>query len=227
MYFEGKIKILGKIDVGGIKKSLLAIEDSVWEIESRRKDNKNFRDCQTIWLRLHMETLDNLLHTVNIIDRYNIEDFKIQCNKLVNQIEQIVGGSTIRASIIRLPSNQQIHRHMDGPYNIFKYCHRIVLPLMHNNTPYLYFDDDQFILEDGVLYDTNGYRPHWAKNDKDNYIYTAVFDILPKDETAVIIQDHPDTPKIWEWLREIGGKKKLRQLFGSDDWQIVMNNAKK
>lgn len=226
MYLDGKIKVLGKVNVSGIKKSLLDIDDTVWELDLRRKDNKNFRDCHTIWLRQHMETLDNFLHTVNVIDMYKNEEFKIQWNILVDQIEQIVGGTTIRSCIIRLPSNHQVHRHIDGPYNIFKYCHRIVLPLIHNDTPYLYFDDAQFVLEEGILYNTNGYTPHWAKNDKDSYIYTAVIDVLPNNETAMIVQDHPNTVATWKWLTDVGVKKSYDNHL-LDKWKIVLDSAKK
>jgi hypothetical protein len=47
-------------------------------------------------------------------------------------------------------------------------------------------------MEEGVIYDTNGYLPHRAYNGGDTSRYTFVFDIMPKDETAMTI-------KFYEW----------------------------
>jgi hypothetical protein len=225
MYFENKVRILGKLDVTSIKKSLLELPDTLWDQDNRRKVNKNFSDCHSVWLRNHHETHDNFLHTVNNIETYKNAEFKNSWVDLSRQIEKIINGSTVRACIIRLLPGHKVYRHMDGPYNIFKYCHRIVLPIIHNSTPYLYFDDEQFVFEDGVLYDTNGYVPHWAENNGTKNIYTAVLDVLPVSETAVTIQEHLNTPEVYKWLDEIGVKKSYDNCLLAN-WEKHLNDAK-
>jgi hypothetical protein len=39
-------------------------------------------------------------------------------------------------------------------------------------------------------------------------MYIAIFDILPVNETAVTVQEHPNTPEAWAWLKENTAKKK-------------------
>jgi hypothetical protein len=225
MYLDEKFRILGNVDVSDIKKLILELPEFVWNQDHRRKVNKNFSDSHSVWLRNHIETRDNFLHTINNIHVYENKEFKNSWINLSSRIEKIVNGSIVRSCIIRLAPNHEVHRHTDGPFNVFRYCHRIVLPIIHDTTPYMYYDDDQYVFEEGVIYDTNGYLPHWAKNNSSSNIYTAVLDILPVNETAVSIQEHPNTPETYKWLNEIGVKKTFDNCL-LPHWEKILEDAK-
>ena len=90
MYLDGKVQILGKLNVTDIKKSLLELSEMVWAQDSRRKVNKNFSDCHSLWLQNHTETLDNFLHTINNINICENEEFKNSWVNLLNQVEKII-----------------------------------------------------------------------------------------------------------------------------------------
>jgi len=207
MYTEGKLKALGKIDTSGMAQTLLMLDESVWEIDRRRFFNKNFSDSHSLWIREHKESHDNFLHTVDMLDSYSDSRFIEQWNILHTRVKQIVSGTDVRSLIIRLAPGNTIHKHIDGKHKVFKYCQRIILPVIGNSLPFLFYDDEPFVLEDGVLYDSNGLLPHWAVNNGTSAVYTAVFDILPVGETAVTVQEHPNTPEAWSWLNDNTIKK--------------------
>jgi hypothetical protein len=89
----------------------------------------------------------------------------------------------------------------------------------------LYFDDDQYVFEEGVVHDTNGYLPHWAQNNSSGNIYTAVIDVLAVEETSVTIQEHPNTPETYKWLNEIGVKKSYDNRL-LPQWKKYLDDAK-
>lgn len=221
MYTEGKLKILGKINTSGIAQALLTLDESVWEIDRRRFVNKNFSDTHTLWIREHRESHDNFLHTIDMLDLYRDCHFIEYWNTLQTQVKRLVNGTDVRSLIIRLAPGNTIHKHIDGNHNVFKYCQRIILPIISNSSPFLFYDDESFVLEDGVLYDSNGFLPHWAVNNGTSAVYTAIFDILPVDETAVVVQNHPNTPKAWAWLNENTIKKKHNNK-AMEDWKQLL-----
>lgn len=223
MYTEGKLKALDKIDTSSMAQTLLMLDESVWETDRRRFVNKNFSDTHTLWIREHRESHDNFLHTVDMLDSYSGSRFIEQWNTLHTQVKHLVSGTDVRSLIIRLAPGNTIHKHIDGNHNVFKYCQRIILPIIGNLFPFLFYDDESFVLEDGVLYDSNGFLPHWAVNNGTSTVYIAIFDILPVDETAVTVQEHPNTSAAWLWLNENTIKKKHNNK-AMDDWKQLLKD---
>jgi hypothetical protein len=193
MYFEERVRIFGKVDVGPLKAPLLAVPETSWEKDWRRRANPNFADSHTLWMAMSPLTEDNIFHVFDSLVLCNHKEFEQEYLKIATQVEEAAKGIIVRAGIIRLPAGHEVHRHVDGKHNLMKYCHRILLPVITNPKALFHYDDgEQYFMEEGVIYDTNGYLPHRAYNGGDTSRYTFVFDIMPKDETAMTI-------KFYEW----------------------------
>lgn len=202
MYTDGKLKVIGSVNTSGTEQALLTFGEGAWEADQRRKVNKNFADTHSLWLQQHSESHDDFLHTVNMLDSYNNIEFNKHWIPLFDQVATIVGGTVVRALVIRMAPGCVIQKHMDGLHKVFKYCNRIILPITSNDQPFLFYDDESFVLDAGVLYDSNGFVPHWAVNNGSSNVYIAIFDVLPANENAVTVQEHPNNPASWAWLKE-------------------------
>ena len=203
MFFDGKIKTIGKVEVTLLQSLLTSIPESSWETDKRRVVNSNFSESHTLWICEFIQTNDNGLHYFDKISQLN-SDLQSAWRMLHAQIEDIVKGTCVKSGIIRLFPGKKIDRHVDGNYNIFKYCHRIVVPITANSQDFMFYDDGNNIaLDEGIVYDNNGYLPHWAINNGTETLYTAVFDILPKTNTELTPILHLDIKEEWEKIKKI------------------------
>lgn len=202
MYTDGKLKVIDQANVQDIKELLLTFNELAWEADQRRHVNKNFSETHTLWLQQHSESHDSFLYTVDMLGSYNNQEFNSKWIPLCSKVENALSGKIVRALIIRTRPGKTINRHMDGLHNVFKYCHRIILPITSNSFPFLFYDDESFILDEGTMYDSNGFVPHWAVNNGTDDVYTAIFDVLPDQETSVAIKELPNIPETWKWLKE-------------------------
>lgn len=204
MFFDGKIKTVGKVDITLLKQLLPLIAEDMWEFDNRRIINSNFSESHTVWFREFFPTTDDGLHYFDKLASFKNNNITFAWATLTNQLEEIVNGKCVKSGVIRLFPGKKIERHVDGNTNIFKYCHRIVVPITSNNKDFLYYDDgNNIVLDEGIVYDSNGYLPHWVINNGTEILYTAVFDLFPNTDTHLTPIFHHDTKEERKKLKEI------------------------
>ena len=180
MYFDLDIIPLGPIDILSIKSLIKDIPESAWEQDKRRLANKNFEETHTLWLRLMPMTADKIFHVFENLQVCGVPTLEKKIDNLHLDIEKALDGFIIRSSIIRLEPGNHVHRHVDGIHPLFVYGRRLIIPIITN--PYVIFqyeDDRNYNLQEGIIYDTNGFVPHCTVNNGSETRYQFVIDLLP------------------------------------------------
>jgi hypothetical protein len=195
-WFPGSaVRELGRINVDFIKSSLLGLPESVWESDERRERNSNFKQVYTIWPRLMPFTNDGIFHVFENLKMFSI-DFQKNCDKFHKLFEQQFSGKIVRSSIIRVRPGEEVSKHTDGTHIANDYCQRIIIPILTNPDVVFFCDgiDDilpvNYFLQEGVVYDTNGYIPHSVINNGTTTRYNFVFDFLPYSEHPAVPVKH-------------------------------------
>jgi len=191
-WFPGSaVRELGRIDVDFIKSPLLELSEDVWQSDERRERNSNFNKVYTIWLRLMPFTNDGVFHVFENLDMFNHAEFQKNCNMFHHIFEQKFNGIIVRSSVIRVRPGEEISKHTDGTHMVNDCCQRIIIPILTNPDVIFFCDgiDDilkkDYSLEEGIVYDTNGYIPHGVINYGTTTRYNFVFDFLPNLENLV------------------------------------------
>lgn len=224
MWFDGKIKVLGNVDVTSLQKLLPLIDENKWEFDNRRIINSNFSESHTLWLREFVPTNDDGLHYFDRLPRFNT--LEVAWNKFNTEIETLSNGECVKSGVIRLLPGKKVDRHVDGNTNIFKYCHRIIVPITSNAYDFMHYDDNNNLaLDEGVVYDSNGYLPHWAINHGEEILYTAVFDIFPHTDKHLTAIFHPDTIEERTKLKELQVKTVHKNQM-LPNWEYYYNLEK-
>ncbi|NBP58609.1 hypothetical protein EBU71_19140 [bacterium] len=100
MWFDGKIKTLGEVEVTNLKELLPLIDESYWLSDNRRSVNANFSETHTLWIREFVPTNDNDLHYFDRLSKY--VSLTTEWAILNTEIENIVKGECVKSGIIRL-----------------------------------------------------------------------------------------------------------------------------
>lgn len=179
MYFDGVVRIMGKIDISEMQPLISDIPESAWQKDWRKNVNPNFYDSHSIWMKSMPFTKDKIFHVFDSSCTCEHTDFQSAYLKFQQQLENMLDGKVVRSCIIRLIPGNSVKRHIDGQHDIFRYCYRIIIPIKTNDRSVLKYDDHEFVLEEGIVYDTNPYLPHSTFNGGDSDRYQAVIDVFP------------------------------------------------
>ena len=225
MYFEGELRSYGTVNVEPFKKPLLDVHEDFWITDPRYKVNKNFKDSRTLWIYTMPLTPDGIFH---IFDKSSLfsQEFNDTYSELNKQVEDLTNGIVIRSGIIRLEPGMSVARHIDGNHLMMQTCHRMLLAVITNDKMIYKTDSQDYFLDEGVLYDVNGYIPHSTHNNGDTARYSFAFDVLPKESIDKV------SIKRYNWDEELFNKiaatvpnKPINGLI--DNWQQHLENAKK
>ena len=240
------VKNFAHYDVSEFKKRLPSIADAVWAKDQRRGSNIHFYDSTTLWLRKmpnRTPRLSNYGHgdTFHVFEDIDFGDteFDALCRSFQADFESRFIGQLIRSSIIRLLPGEHIKKHIDGDENLHRYCHRLILPIMTNPLVVMDYDgpDDypakQYILDENVVYDTNGYVPHSVTNNSQQVRYAFVLDFLPNNscnmQTKIYHEWNEDE---WQKTSESGQRRilgpelKYPGIMTSMKWLDLYNSKK-
>lgn len=205
-FANSAFKEFGKFDVSYLKKSLIEISETIWDQDPRNKCNHHFYETSTLWLRKLPETHYGYNEIFHVFENINFghKEFETQCYKFHQEFEQQFNGMLIRSCIIRLLPGQRVEKHIDGDENLHRYCHRLILPIITNPQVIMScsetddYPECHAILEENIVYDTNGYVPHRVVNHGVTPRYALVLDFL--SNTMV----HPMSIKFYtDWTEEL------------------------
>lgn len=215
MYFDGVVRIMGKIDVSEMKSLVEEIPESAWESDWRKNVNPNFYDSHSVWMKSMPFTKDKIFHAFDSSCTCQHDGFQQAYLDFQRQLENMLDGIVVRSCIIRLTSNNSVKRHIDGQHDIFRYCYRIIIPILTNSKSILKYDDHEFVLEEGIVYDTNPYLPHSTFNGGETNRYQAVIDVfpntVPENEITLRLYDVWD-PKLCKSLEPKGPVDRNNEL---------------
>jgi hypothetical protein len=181
MYFDGDIKEIGSIDIYDLAESMRLIPEETWQKDWRKKVNPNFTQSHSIWPVSLPFTNDNVFHVFDSLVTCDNEDFGRVYRNFSDQLETQLNGKILRSCIIRLAPGNGVSRHIDGTHPVFRHCLRLIIPVITNDKAVLRYDNGEYVLKSGIIYDTNPYLPHSTYNGGDSYRYQAVVDLLPND----------------------------------------------
>lgn len=219
MYFNGVVRILGKIDISGIKSTIKLVPESAWRDDWRKDCNPNFYDSHSLWMKSMPYTKDKIFHTFDSSCTCRHRGFQEEYLKFQETLETMFDSIVVRSCIIRLSPGNSVKRHIDGMHDIFRYCYRIIIPIITNERAILKYDDHEFVLDEGTVYDTNPFIPHSTFNGGDEDRYQAVIDLFPKTVPEDVIKikkyDVWDS-KLCSDLMEVKIKKRNVEL---DTWK--------
>jgi len=179
MYFEGNIRTLGKVNIENIKRSVLEIPERAWQADWRRTANANFQYSHSIWTVSMPFSKDGIFHIFDSLETALCPSFEDDCRQFHNDLGKMLDGVVARSCIIRLEPGAHVERHIDGAHPIFRHCYRLIIPIITNPKATFNYDDSEYVLEAGVVYDTNPYLPHSTHNNGDADRYQAVVDLFP------------------------------------------------
>lgn len=226
MYFHGTIRPLTSIDVSSLKETIKNIPESAWEADWRKDANLNFSDSHTIWMRSMPFNHDNTFHIFDSSCTCQDSLFKEHYEKFHSQIEDLLDGTIVRTSIIRLLSNKSVKRHVDGSNKIFRFCRRLIIPIISGEKSKFIYDNIEYTLDEGMIYDTNPFIPHSTFNGEDYARYQAVIDLFPKEipESVIKLEFHPwDEKKLYDLRFKIENRDRDKPL---KIWQELLEEEK-
>lgn len=199
MFFDGVVRIMGRIDVSEMKSLVEEVPESAWLADWRRDANPNFYDSHSLWMVSMPFTNDGVFHAFDSTITCQHEGFQKAYKKFQNELETMLDGTVARSCIIRLTPGNSVKRHIDGRHPVFRWCYRIIIPVLTNEQSCLYYDDKEFVLEEGIVYDTNPYLPHGTHNRGTTNRYQAVIDVLPRDtpDCKIVLKKYD------EWDQEL------------------------
>lgn len=181
MYFDGDIRELGSIDIYDLAESMQAISEETWQKDWRKKVNPNFTHSHSIWPVSLPFTNDAIFHVFDSLKTCNCESFSQVYQDFSDRLEKKLNGRILRSCIIRLTPGNYVSRHIDGTHPVFRHCLRLIIPIITNDKSILKYDDGEYVLKTGVIYDTNPYLPHSTYNGGNTDRFQAVIDLLPND----------------------------------------------
>jgi hypothetical protein len=188
MYFDGNIRKLGTVDVAALKASVLEIPERAWQADWRRTANANFQHSHSIWTVSMPFTKDDTFHIFDSLETAQCRSFQQDCKVFHDALGKMLDGVVARACIIRLEPGNFVERHIDGAHPIFRHCYRLIIPIITNSRATLNYDDCEYVLDQGVIYDTNPYLPHSTHNGGDTIRYQAVIDLFPYSVPESVIK---------------------------------------
>lgn len=237
------VKEYGAFDVSYLKNALLEISETIWDQDTRNKNNQHFYETSTLWLRNmpgshygHNEIFHVFEHV-----KFDHREFETLCDKFHQEFESAFNGRLIRSCIIRLLPGQIVEKHIDGDDNLHRYCHRLILPIITNPQVIMTCDgtDDYpastHILEENITYDTNGYVPHEVVNHGTTTRYAFVLDFLSdKEPNPMTVKMYPTwTEEDWITVSNQGKRRSLSAdmkypaIKESTAWLELYNSQKK
>jgi len=192
MYLDTNYIVSGEIDISQVKEYLEDIPEEAWDLDWRRIINPNFNESHTLWMRSMPFTKDNIYRIFDSSETCRSQKFKQAYEDLHLELEKMFNGVIIRSGLIRLHPGKSVHRHSDGTHSIFRYCHRLILPIKTNPLAVFRYDDGDHIFKEGVIYDTNPYLPHSTHNFGEEIRYQFVIDLLPSRSIGkdVVVEWH-------------------------------------
>jgi hypothetical protein len=219
VWFAGTaLKKIGQFDISNIKNTITNITEEVWNNDPRMTTNQNFYEAATLWIRKVPEThygFNQEFHAFDTIN-FNNSEFEEQCRTFQKQFETQFNGVLIRTCIIRLLPGQQVKKHVDGDENLHRYCNRLILPIITNPQVIMTCDSPNdtelptdFVLDENIVYDTNGYVPHRTVNNGDTTRYAFILDFLSNNlehPMKVNIYSKLDNA-LWQKIYNEGQKK--------------------
>lgn len=188
MYFDGVVRIIGNLDISEMQSYVKEIPDSVWDNDWRKRVNSNFYESNSVWMKSMPLKKDRIFHVFDSSCTCQHIEFQQAYNDFEKRLECLLEGTTVRSCIIRLLPGNSVKRHIDGNHDIFRYCYRIIIPIVTNEKAVLQYDDYEFVLEEGIVYDTNPFLPHSTFNGGQENRYQAVIDVLPNTIPKDIIE---------------------------------------
>ena len=130
------------------------------------------------------------------------------------QVLNLIPGTIIRGSIIRMNPQSTIPYHIDGTHPVWTKCHRIHLPIITESEVrfhYKWIDENKSIVESSkhlqknILVEINNCIPHGVSHQGYVKRYHLVYDILPQnltDDFRIVAHSNKDQFNI-ERMREI------------------------
>lgn len=198
MYFEGNIRPLIEIDISAIRNSVQQIPEFAWEFDWRKKVNKNFYESHTIWMRSLPYSVDNIFHVFDTQHLCYNDQFKKDWANFQSNMESMLDGTVVRSAIVRLMPEKIVKRHLDGKFPIFRFCRRLIIPIISGQKSFFNYDEVDYVLKEGKIYDTNPFVPHGTSNYENYPRYQAVIDLFPKDIPESVV-----TLKFHSWDRDL------------------------
>lgn len=196
MYFNGTIRKIGEIDVSKMQKSILSIPEDAWELDWRKTKNLNFYDSHTVWMRSAPFCNETTLHSFDSSQTCCSDEFKNDYEEFHSDLENLLDGKIIRTAIIRLLPGNSVKKHIDGTHIIFRFCRRLIIPIISGQKATFSYDIDH-VLEEGTIYDTNPYFPHSTFNGDSYARHQAVIDLFPLEIPNSIVN-----LKFYSWDQE-------------------------
>lgn len=219
VWFPAAVRKIGKVDVDFFKNALKEVPEDIWRSDQRRITNSNFYDSYSLWLRFLPRTNFGNDETFHVFEnnKFNHPEFEKNCRNFQENFEKEFNGTIIRNCIIRLFPTQHINKHLDGSENLHLYCNRLIIPIITNPQVVMFYQETpdypskEYILEEGDVYDTNGFIPHSVTNNGRETRYAFVMDFL-QNETI-----HSMTVNIYkewtsEFLAEMDSKGKRKKF---------------
>jgi hypothetical protein len=228
MFFDGVVRIMGRIDVSEMKSLITEVPEDAWLSDWRRNANPNFYDSHSLWMVSMPFTSDGIFHAFNSTITCQHENFQKSYMKFQRELETMLDGTVVRSCIIRLTPGNSVKRHIDGRHPVFRWCYRIIIPILTNEQSTLFYDDKDFVLEEGIVYDTNPFLPHGTRNLGTTNRYQVVLDVLPRDtpDCKIVLKKYDEWDP--ELCRSLEPKDKNRDRnLELDSWTRRYNTEMK
>ncbi|MEM1111391.1 MAG: aspartyl/asparaginyl beta-hydroxylase domain-containing protein [Pseudomonadota bacterium] len=174
------LKDLGSVDIAALQRSILGLEDRVWQEEQVRQQK---------YSEVHYNTESVLVVFCDHEDWPNIDVVKGKgwdrlaelsvplMHGLIEQYYQ-AGGTIIRAMAAKLKAGKTITPHTDN-HPVYHAAHRIHVPISTNSKVRFMINGRPHRLEVGKAYELNNQLRHGVINGGDEDRITFIFDYIP------------------------------------------------
>jgi len=176
------IRHLGAVNISELKETVLKLPDTVWNIETKRRENNFwcFTGTQHIVFKFHTD----------IEDPKNYKEkplWLIWQSRLLPLMKKAVAaygykeGVFPKVMLAKLLPHSKIDAHIDAnPRN--RRLHKIHIPLQTNEKVQFLVKDNSYFLEEGQAYEVNNIVTHQAINDSDETRIHLIFEYFDANQ---------------------------------------------
>ncbi|MBT8099458.1 MAG: aspartyl/asparaginyl beta-hydroxylase domain-containing protein [Gammaproteobacteria bacterium] len=184
MDIDTRLRELGDVDTGRLKKAILALDDAAWHEEEYRQEAFD----------VHKQTQSVVLVFVNLDTWPEVEickepgwdrlaDVAVPVMHDIIERHYPAGGTIVRAMAAKLVAGGRITPHSDT-HPSFHIGHRIHVPITTNPRVRFMIDGRPHRLLPGQAYEINNQRNHSVSNKGAEDRITFIFDYIPPDKLA-------------------------------------------
>lgn len=185
MNIDTPLKELGDVDVDGLRRAILSLDEKTWMAnEQRQNDYEVHKQTRSIVLVFCDGPMRELV--VSKSEGWDeLADVAVPImHELVGRCYQ-PGGTIIRAMAAKLLAGGRINPHFDS-HSSFRLSHRIHVPITTNPRVRFMIDGRPYQMAVGQAYEINNQKTHSVMNSGSEDRITFIFDYLPAENVGQI-----------------------------------------